>query len=86
MVHPPRRNGANLDDLETHDTRRLTVGLATTVEPGVYPRERGFGVRSEVNVFFAPEGPIVTTPVQRAPFVLGVGDWEDVRRAGMGEA
>jgi hypothetical protein len=53
--HPPARPqtsgwssrpGANLDDLETHDTRRLVAGLAVTVEPGsICP---SFGVRSEV--------------------------------------
>lgn len=78
--------GANLDDLETHDTRRLTTGLAVTVEPGVYPKARGFGIRSEVNVFFAADGPQITTPLQRAPFVLGLGDWEDVRRDALSES
>ncbi|AFZ66686.1 M24 family metallopeptidase [Deinococcus peraridilitoris] len=76
-LHGP---GANLDDLETHDTRRLTGGLAVTVEPGVYPKERGYGIRSEVNVYFADQGPQVTTPIQRAPYVLGLGRWEDVQR------
>lgn len=82
QLHGP---GANLDDLETHDTRRLTTGLAVTVEPGVYPKERGYGIRSEVNVYFAENGPVVTTPVQRAPFVLGEGAWEDVRAAALGD-
>ena len=81
QLHGP---GANLDDFETHDTRQLTPGLAVTVEPGVYPPERGYGVRSEVNVFFGEEGPEVTTPVQRAPFVLGVGEWGAVWEAGLG--
>lgn len=82
QLHGP---GANLDDLETHDTRRLTTGLGVTVEPGVYPRERGYGIRSEVNVYFAESGPVVTTPAQRAPFVLGDGEWEDVRAAALGD-
>jgi Xaa-Pro aminopeptidase len=76
LLHGP---GANLDDLETHDTRRLTAGLAVTVEPGVYPREQGFGIRSEVNVYLGADGPEVTTPVQRGPFVLGVGEFEAAR-------
>ncbi|GBF07172.1 peptidase M24 [Deinococcus aerius] len=78
-------SGANLDDYETHDTRTLTPGLAVTVEPGTYPRARGFGIRSEVNVFLAPAGPEVTTDLQRHPFVLGAGEWEAVRAAGYGE-
>ena len=78
QLHGP---GANLDDLETHDTRRLTTGLAVTIEPGVYPRERGFGIRSEINVYFSEHGPVVTTPVQRAPYVLGAGEWEQTQHA-----
>ena len=34
-------SGANLDDYETHDTRRLTPGLCVTVEPGTYPAAQG---------------------------------------------
>ncbi|GAA5514433.1 hypothetical protein Dcar01_03188 [Deinococcus carri] len=78
-------SGANLDDYETHDTRTLTPGLAVTVEPGTYPREKGFGIRTEVDVFLAPEGPQVTTDLQQQPFVLGAGEWEAVRAAAYGE-
>jgi Xaa-Pro aminopeptidase len=60
----------NLDDFETHDTRRLLPGLAVTVEPGVYPGP--FGIRSEVDVLITEGGAEVTTPVQEAPYVLGV--------------
>jgi Xaa-Pro dipeptidase len=42
-------NGANMDDLETHDTRRVLPRTCFSVEPGIYLPE--FGVRSEVNVF-----------------------------------
>ncbi|WP_412027135.1 M24 family metallopeptidase [Deinococcus yunweiensis] len=75
--------GANLDDYETHDTRTLTPGLCVTVEPGTYPAARGFGIRSEVDVYLSPQGPEVTTPTQRTPFVLGVGEWADVRAAAL---
>ncbi len=60
---------ANLDDLETHDTRALLPGLAVTVEPGVYPGP--FGVRSEVNVLLTETGAVVTTPIQAEPYRLG---------------
>lgn len=43
-------NGANLDDLETHDTRLVLPHTLFTVEPGIYLPGR-FGIRSEVNVF-----------------------------------
>lgn len=79
-------SGANLDDYETRDTRTLTPGLAVTVEPGTYPAARGFGIRSEVDVYLSPDGPEVTTDLQRKPFVLGAGAWEDVRAAGYGES
>ena len=75
--------GANLDDYETHDTRTLTPGLCVTVEPGTYPAARGFGIRSEVDVYLSPQGPEVTTPTQRTPFVLGVGEWAYVRAAAL---
>ncbi|WP_407540577.1 M24 family metallopeptidase [Deinococcus radiomollis] len=78
-------SGANLDDLETHDTRKLLPGQAVTIEPGAYVTPRGYGIRSEVNLLITPEGPLLTTPVQARPFVLGVGDWADVRAAGLGE-
>lgn len=59
----------NLDDLETHDTRKLLPGLAVTVEPGVYLGH--IGVRSEVNVLITESGATVTTPIQREPYRLG---------------
>ena len=57
-------NGANIDNLETRDDRRLLEGTCFSIEPGVY-LTGDFGVRSEVDVFLGPDGPIVTgTPIQ----------------------
>lgn len=42
-------NGANMDNLETHETRQVLSGSCFSVEPGIYLPE--FGVRSEVDVF-----------------------------------
>jgi Xaa-Pro aminopeptidase len=42
-------NGANIDNLETHETRRILPGCCFSIEPGIYLPE--FGVRSEVDVF-----------------------------------
>jgi len=54
-------SGPNLDHLETRDERRLLTGVGFSVEPGVYiPGE--IGVRSEVNVYWGPDGPEITTP------------------------
>lgn len=78
-------SGANLDDYETHDTRTMTPGLGITIEPGIYPAEKGFGVRTEIDLYLDPkEGPIVTTESQEYPFVIGSGDWEEVMRKAKG--
>ena len=63
-------DGANLDNLETHDERLLIPDTAVTVEPGVYLEH--LGVRSEVNVLLTAKGAVVTTPIQRGPYVLGL--------------
>ena len=55
-------NGANLDNLETRDERRLIPGTGFTVEPGVYLPE--YGIRSEVNLYISDGGAEVTTSVQ----------------------
>ena len=76
-------DGANLDDLETHDTRRLTPGLGTSIEPGIYLPERGIGVRSEIDIYFPPgeTATRITTPIQRDLYVLGQSEsWADVLR------
>ena len=57
-------DGANLDDLETHDTRVLLQGTAFSIEPGIYLPEEGLGVRSEIDVVMTDEGPQVFSKVQ----------------------
>jgi Xaa-Pro aminopeptidase len=58
-------DGANLDDLETHDTRPLVEGLAFSIEPGIYLPAEGLGVRSEIDVVLTGEGPQVFSKVQQ---------------------
>ncbi len=53
-------NGANMDNLETHDSRRVLPGCCFSVEPGVYFPGR-FGLRSEVNVFVDSTGQVHVT-------------------------
>ena len=57
-------NGANMDNLETHDERRLVPRTCFSIEPGIYLPE--FGIRSEINVYIDENGkPRVTGgPVQ----------------------
>ena len=52
-------NGANMDNLETHETRRVLPGCCFSVEPGIYQAE--FGVRSEVDVFVDLQGNVHVT-------------------------
>lgn len=52
-------SGPNLDNLESRDERKLIPGLAFSVEPGIYIEDE-IGVRSEVNVYWGPEGPEIT--------------------------
>ena len=52
-------SGPHLDDYETHDERLLMPGVGFSVEPGIYLPGR-FGVRSEINMYWGAEGPVVT--------------------------
>jgi Xaa-Pro aminopeptidase len=63
-------NGANMDDLETHDTRRILPRTCFSIEPGIYLPE--FGVRSEVNVYIGADGGVNVT---------GGEQWEIVKIA-----
>jgi Xaa-Pro aminopeptidase len=56
-------NGANMDDLEVHDERKILPNSCFSVEPGIYLPE--FGVRSEVNVLVRPKAAEVTGRIQR---------------------
>ncbi len=56
-------SGANMDNLETHDDRRVIARTCFSVEPGVYLPE--FGIRSEVNVYVGESSARVTGEIQR---------------------
>lgn len=64
-------NGANLDNLESRDTRRLLPRTLFTIEPGVYLPDR-FGVRSEINVWLPDERTTVVTGVPRQTQIVRV--------------
>jgi Xaa-Pro aminopeptidase len=68
----PHGDGANLDDLETHDTREIIGGTAFTIEPGIYMPQDNLGVRSEINVVMTPSGPTVFSAIQRDIVRIGV--------------
>jgi Xaa-Pro aminopeptidase len=51
-------NGANIDNLETQDGRRLMPRTCFSIEPGIYlPRE--FGIRSELDVYVSEREALV---------------------------
>ena len=54
-------SGPHLDNFETADERQLIAGVGFSVEPGIYLPGR-FGMRTEINVFVAETGPLVTPP------------------------
>lgn len=59
-------NGANMDDLETHETRRILRRTCFSIEPGIYLSD--FGVRCEVDVYIDGAGEVHVTggPLQTA--------------------
>lgn len=57
-------NGANLDNLETHDERLILENTCFSVEPGIYFAGE-FGVRSEINMMVHGGRAEVTGRVQR---------------------
>ncbi len=61
--------GANMDNLETHDERRILGGSLFSIEPGIYLED--FGVRSEVNVFVTAQSASTTGAVQQELVRIG---------------
>jgi Xaa-Pro dipeptidase len=53
---------ANMDNLETHDERRIIPRTCFSIEPGVYLPE--FGIRSEVNMYVGETSAQVTGEIQ----------------------
>lgn len=64
-------NGANMDNLETHETRRVLPRTCFSVEPGIY-LTGDFGVRSEVNVFVDASGGVHVTGPEPQKSVVAV--------------
>ena len=61
-------NGANMDNLETHDDRVVIPWSCFSIEPGIYLDH--FGVRSEVDIFVDDKTARVTGEVQHALVVV----------------
>ncbi|HKW18033.1 MAG TPA: M24 family metallopeptidase [Terriglobales bacterium] len=61
-------NGANMDDLEVHDERRILPNSLFSIEPGVYFPE--LGVRSEINMLIRSGGAEVTGRMQNEVVII----------------
>ena len=66
MAQETHGNGTHIDNLETHETRRILPRTLFTIEPGIYLPE--FGVRSEVDIYVHADGKVQVTggPIQTA--------------------
>jgi Xaa-Pro aminopeptidase len=60
-------NGANMDNLETRDERRVIPRTSFSIEPGIYLPGR-FGIRSEIDVYITKSRAVIVTglPMQDA--------------------
>jgi Xaa-Pro aminopeptidase len=61
-------NGANMDNLEVHDERRILPNSCFSIEPGVYLDK--FGVRSEVNMLVRSGRAEVTGRIQNELVII----------------
>jgi len=53
-------NGANLDNLETRDDRKIMAETSFSIEPGIYLTGK-FGIRSEIDVYVSVAGEVIVT-------------------------
>lgn len=61
-------SGANMDNLETHDERRVIPWTCFSIEPGIYLPE--FGIRSEINLFVSESEARVTGEKQEKMLLI----------------
>ncbi len=63
--HEVHGNGANIDNLETQDRRKLVPGALFSIEPGIYMPEERVGVRTEIDVYITADNEaVIAGPVQ----------------------
>jgi len=63
-------NGANMDNLETHEERLILPRTCFSIEPGIYLPE--FGVRSEINVYVDANHKVHVTAGERQMEILPI--------------
>ncbi len=72
-VHGP---GANMDDFETHDTRKILRGTTFSIEPGVYFPD-SLGLRTEIDLVIGHDGTVTipSEPIQHSILPLLSDTW-----------
>lgn len=73
-VHGP---GANMDNFETHDMRKIIRGTTFSIEPGLYIPNT-LGIRTEIDVVIDIDGTVLvpSAPIQRAVLPLLSESWD----------
>lgn len=64
-------NGANMDNLETRDERKIIPRTSFSIEPGVYLPGK-FGIRSEIDVYISKSGEVVVTGLPMQEYVIPI--------------
>jgi len=64
-------NGANIDNLETRDERRIIPQTSFSIEPGIYLPGK-YGVRSEIDVYISKSREVIVTglPMQEEVILI----------------
>lgn len=63
--------GANIDNLETHDERKIIPQTSFSIEPGIY-FTGDFGIRSEIDVYISKDGEVIVTGEPRQREVIAI--------------
>ncbi|HWP83273.1 MAG TPA: M24 family metallopeptidase [Bacteroidota bacterium] len=64
-------NGANMDNFETHDDRRILPRSSFSIEPGIYLPGK-FGIRSEIDVYISPSNEVIVTGLPMQERVVAI--------------
>lgn len=63
--------GANIDNLETHDERKIIPQISFSIEPGIYFIGE-FGIRSEIDVYISKDNEVIVMGEPRQQEVVAV--------------
>ena len=63
--------GANIDNLETHDERKIIPQTSFSIEPGIY-FTGDFGIRSEIDIYVSKDNEVIVTGEPRQKDVIAI--------------